>query len=48
MLAVVEDGGELIVMTLITTYACRLAAHGLSAQVPLPVDAGRLLVASSG
>jgi hypothetical protein len=48
VLAVIEDGGELIVMTLITTYACRLAAHGLRAQVPLPLDAGRLLLASTG
>jgi hypothetical protein len=43
VLAVMEDGGELLVMSLIAAYACRLAAHGLRAQVPLPFDVGRLL-----
>ena len=47
VLAVLEDGGELIVMTLITIYACRLAAYGLRAEPPLPLDAGRLLFAGS-
>jgi hypothetical protein len=43
VLAVIEDGGELLIMSLITAYAGRLAVYGLRARLPLPLDVGRLL-----
>lgn len=45
LLAVVEDGGELLVMSLIAAYAYQLAADGSSGRSRLPwaLDVGRAL-----
>ena len=36
LLTVIEDGGELVVMSVIVAYACQLAAYGLRASWHLP------------
>jgi hypothetical protein len=45
ILTVVEDGGELVVMSAITAYACNLAAYGFAARWRLSdlKDFGRVL-----